>query len=177
MGGSQAVAPVFRSRPALGLLVAAVLAPAPVVIAHDQFATDRKPLAAPSPVRYEPREAPFAGRPAGEGRDRPGRSPEAADPTAMPATKGAPAPAALPAGDHGPAAGDRETAPPSGAPGGDSGDGDAGADAGEGGEADDGAVLTTARPVGPAVRILPLGTGFALVGIGLGLLGLRARRG
>ncbi|MEU8351741.1 hypothetical protein [Streptomyces sp. NPDC048845] len=48
------MAPVLRTKWVLGLLVAAAVAPAPAVLAHDHFTSDRgRPVAAPASVRTD----------------------------------------------------------------------------------------------------------------------------
>ncbi|MFJ4469946.1 hypothetical protein ACIP2X_21090 [Streptomyces sp. NPDC089424] len=107
-----------------------------------------EPSAAPSPSASGSADPSWAGSRAGEGRLRPGRPEE-------PRT---------------------ETAPPSRSDTAD--DGSASASASDPGADEDVQAVPDADPSGPVLRILPLGSGLVLIGLGLGLafVALRVRR-
>ncbi|MFD7434922.1 hypothetical protein [Streptomyces sp. NPDC059861] len=102
----------------------------------------------PPPGSVEPS---WAGSRAGEGRLRPGRPDEPGTATARPSGTGA---------------ADDGSAPPSAS------------DPGAADEDEDVQAVPGADPSGPVLRILPLGSGLVLIGLGLGLafLALRVRR-
>ncbi|MEU4885725.1 MULTISPECIES: hypothetical protein [Streptomyces] len=203
--------PVFRARLASGLLAAAVLVPAPLVLLHDRLSGDAEPRAASSPTARRDGET-AAGRRAAEGRTRPGRNTPPPRPgRPEPPPPGGAAPWFPPPEDHGAAAGGRRPdlpygyryedeaypygprpyewspdrpGPPEKGPdggteaGGTGGATDAGPDAGPDSATDSGTDAPAGVRTGrPAMRVLPLGTGLVLVGLGLGFIGLRLRRG
>ncbi|MCC9740552.1 hypothetical protein [Streptomyces sp. MNU89] len=198
--------PVFRARLASGLLAAAVLVPAPLVLLHDRLSGDAEPRAASSPTARRDGET-AAGRRAAEGAPGPaGTRPAPARPSRTPSARWR-GPWFPPAEDHGAAAGgrrpdlpygyryedeaypygprpyewspDRPGPPEKGPDGGTETGGTGGAtDAGPGSGTDSGTGAPAAVRTGrPAMRVLPLGTGLVLVGLGLGFIGLRLRRG
>jgi hypothetical protein len=221
------VAPALHSRFAIGFLVGAALLPAPAALARDHPFTGGVTGAAgaagtaagrmiPVARPADDRVGPWAGRRAGEGRLRPGRTPDAAprpgvaepsapaEPSAsgrLPATVPPQAgtaplpPGSAPRSPAMPDPGELEVArpgvplpyepepqelverewtevdeapadPPSSpvAP-----DSDSGA-------ADESGARAAAQPTGPVLRVLPLGTGLALMGLGLAYFGFRLRQ-
>ncbi|MFI9238978.1 hypothetical protein [Streptomyces sp. NPDC053079] len=151
----------------LGLAVSAVLiapwpawaeepeptAPAPSVPVSATTATTVFPSSPPSPGAGQ-----LAGTVAGEGRRHPGR-PES-PPVEPPRSRPRPSPGSAEAGDGaGPVV--QVTQAPSHVPG---------------GAARARGHARSAEPADRVMRVLPLGTGMALTGLGLGFLALRLRR-
>lgn len=137
-----------RTAPAITLVGAAYLA---ALTAYAPAPTAHAAESAPDTTVTTVEETARAGSPAGEGRERPGGAqPPILDPTPVPHT---PPPVTPPPRQPRPTpAAHRDTA----------------------------ADPTERAPVGPVLpnlRVLPLGGGLVLIGLGLGFLGLRLRRG
>ncbi|MFI9611187.1 hypothetical protein ACIHCM_05755 [Streptomyces sp. NPDC052023] len=114
------------------------------------IAGERSGPPSPSPSLSGPVDPSWAGSRAGEGRMRPGRPEEPGTQTAHPSGTGA--------------ADDVTASPPSSAPG--------------AAEDEDVQAVNGADPSGPVLRVLPLGSGLVLIGLGFGLafVALRVRR-
>lgn len=180
----------------LGFFAATVLVMAPVTVASESgtgrrstpAATETRDRAVPGRERREHPDR-LAGRSAGVGRERPGRTAE--PPGEGPVPPASPVPqeertlrgdvspvpsgrpdVALPPPSAARPEGSAEALPPSGpavpsAPAATPTGPSASAPSGRG---------TAEQPAGRMLRVLPLGTGLVLMGIGLGFIGLRLRR-